>query len=195
MTEWEKLSSGLVYNDFDDEMKKLRNEAKLLFRRYNQTGDQDSEERKIILNKLFKRMGKHVLIEPDFHCEFGKNISIGENVFINFGCVILDCADVVIGNNVLFGPNIGLYPVNHSLNAKERIAGACTSSPIHIEDNVWLGGDVKVLAGVTIGKNSVVGAGSVVTKDIPANVLAFGNPCQIIRPLTEKDKTNYFETH
>lgn len=127
----------------------------------------------------------------DFRCEFGKNITIGDNVYINFGCIILDCAEVTIGSNTLLGPNIGLYAANHSTDATERINGGCYGKPIHIGNSVWLGGDVKVLAGVTIGDNSIIGAGSVVTKNIPSNVIAVGNPCKVIREITDKYKTEY----
>lgn len=127
----------------------------------------------------------------DFRCEFGKNITIGDNVYINFGCIILDCAEVTIGSNTLLGPNIGLYAANHSTDATERINGGCYGKPIHIGNSVWLGGDVKVLTGVTIGDNSIIGAGSVATKNIPSNVIAVGNPCKVIREITDKDKTEY----
>ena len=110
-------------------------------------------------------------------------------MYINFGCVILDCAEVTIGANSLLGPNIGLYAVNHATDAEERMHGGCYGKPIHIGKNVWLGGDVKILAGVSIGDNTIIGAGSIVTKDIPSNVVAVGNPCKVIREITDKDKT------
>ena len=103
----------------------------------------------------------------------------------------MDCAEVTIGSNTLLGPNIGLYAANHSTDATERINGGCYGKPIHIGNSVWLGGDVKVLAGVTIGDNSIIGAGSVATKNIPSNVIAVGNPCKVIREITDKDKTEY----
>lgn len=119
---------------------------------------------------------------------------IEDNVYINFGCVILDCAEVVIGANSLLGPNIGIYAVNHSIDAYERIAGGCMSAPVHIGKNVWLGGDVKIMAGVTIGDNVVIGSGSIVTKDIPDNVIAVGNPCRVLRPITDADKIGYLQS-
>ena len=136
-------------------------------------------------------MGKNVWIEPDFKCEFGKNISIGNDVYINFGCIILDCGEVTIGDNTLLGPNVGIYLANHAFDAQERINGGCFGKPVHIGSKVWIGGDVKILAGVTIGNNSIIGTGSVVTKDIPENVIAVGNPCRVLRKITEKDKTGY----
>ncbi len=191
MTEWEKSQCGKMYNDFDEDMFNRRVAAKKIFRAYNKTDDTQTEERAELMKKLFKSVGKNVWIEPDFHCEFGKNITIEDNVYINFGCIILDCAEVRIGANTLIGPNAGIYPVNHAIDANERINGGCISSPISIGKNCWFGGDVKVLTGVTIGDNTIIGAGSIVTKDIPSNVIAAGNPCKVIRPITDDDKTEY----
>lgn len=188
MTEWEKLQSGIMYNDFDKDLFQRRIFAKKLFRAYNKTEDDEVRLRQDIMQKLFKSVGKSVWIEPDFRCEFGKNIVIDDNVYINFGCVILDCAEVYIGANTLLGPNIGIYAVNHAFDAEERIQGGCWGKPIHIGKNVWIGGDVKILAGVSIGDNSIIGTGSIVTKNIPAGVIAVGNPCKIMRPITAKDK-------
>ncbi|MFR0679187.1 sugar O-acetyltransferase [Dysgonomonas mossii] len=191
MTEWEKLKAGLVYNDFDEELFRRRVDAKKLFREYNRTDDSETEKRISIMTDLFNEVGNNVWIEPDFRCEYGKNISIGNDVYINFGCIILDCAEVTIGNNVLFGPNVGIYVANHSFDPEERAQGGCFGKPVHICDKVWLGGDVKILAGVTIGVGAIIGTGSIVTKDIPEGVIAAGNPCRIIRKLTDNDKTDY----
>ena len=193
MTEWERMQKGLVYNDFDQDLFNKRVEAKKLFKAYNKTEDEEIDLRNKIMKQLFKNVGENVWIEPDFRCEFGKNITIGDNVYINFGCIILDCSEVTIGSHTLLGPNIGLYAANHSTDATERINGGCYGKPIHIGNNVWLGGDVKVLQGVTIEDNTIIGAGSIVTKDIPANVIAVGNSCKVIRKITEKDKTDYLE--
>lgn len=193
MTEWERMQKGLVYNDFDQDLFNKRVEAKKLFKAYNKTEDEEIDLRNKIMKQLFKNVGENVWIEPDFRCEFGKNITIGDDVYINFGCIILDCSEVTIGSHTLLGPNIGLYAANHSTDATERINGGCYGKPIHIGNNVWLGGDVKVLQGVTIGDNTIIGAGSIVTKDIPDNVIAVGNPCKVIRKITEEDKTDYLE--
>lgn len=193
MTEWERMQKGLVYNDFDQDLFNKRVEAKKLFKAYNKTEDEEVDLRNKIMKQLFKNVGENVWIEPDFRCEFGKNITIGDNVYINFGCIILDCSEVTIGSHTLLGPNIGLYAANHSTDATERINGGCYGKPIHIGNNVWLGGDVKVLQGVTIEDNTIIGAGSIVTKDIPDNVIAVGNSCKVIRKITEKDKTDYLE--
>lgn len=193
MTEWERLQAGLIYNDFDSDLFQRRIAAKKLFRAYNRTEDEEVGLREQILRQLFKGLGENVWIEPDFRCEFGKNITVEDHVYINFGCVILDCAEVTIGAHALLGPNIGLYAVNHAADAEERISGGCSGKPIRIGKNVWLGGDVKVLAGVTIGDNTIIGAGSIVTKDIPPDVIAVGNPCRVIRAITPADKTDYLQ--
>lgn len=191
MTEWKKLKQGIMYNDFDKDLFDRRVRAKRIFKEYNKTDDSEIEKRQQLLTELCDNIGENVWIEPDFRCEFGKNISIGNNVYINFGCIILDCAKVTIDDNTLIGPNIGIYAVNHALNAEERINGGCFGKPVHIGKRVWLGGDVKIMAGVTIGDESIIGAGSIVTKDIPSGVIAAGNPCRVIREITNSDKTDY----
>lgn len=191
MTEWEKLQNGLVYNDFDEDLFQRRIAAKKLFRAYNRTGDDETALRTQLLRELCGQVGERVWIEPDFRCEFGRNIVLEDGVYLNFGCVILDCAPVVIGAGTLAGPNLGIYAVNHALDPEERAGGCCMGAPVRIGKNVWLGGDVKILAGVTIGDNAVIGAGSVVTKDIPANVIAVGNPCRVLRPITASDRVGW----
>ena len=143
------------------------------------------------MQKLFKSVGKNVWIEPDFRCEFGKNITIGSDVYINFGCVILDCGQVTIGNNTLIGPNVGIYDANHVLDAEERIAGGLKPGNVHIGNRVWIGGNTTLLPNITIGDDTVIGAGSIVTHDIPSGVVAVGNPCHVLRKITEKDKVGY----
>ena len=191
MTEWEKLQAGQLYNDFDADLFQRRIAAKKLFRAYNRTEDKETERRQALLKQLFRSVGERVWIEPEFRCEFGGNITVGDDVYINFGCIILDCAEVTIGSHCLLGPNIGIYPVNHAIDPAERAAGGCQGKPLHSGENVWLGGDVKITAGVTIGDNSIIGTGSVVTRNIPANVIAAGNPCRVLRPITEADRTAY----
>ncbi len=188
MTEWEKMIAGLPSDDRDEEVEARRLVAKRLFRAYNRTTETDVEVREKIKTELFRSVGKNVFIEPDFICELGSNITIGDNVFINFGCIIFDMGEVTIGNNAMFGPRVGIYTTNHAFDAEERIANVVVSKPIHIGNRVWLSADVKIVQGVTIGDNSIIGAGSVVTKDIPPNVIAAGNPCRVIRKITEKDK-------
>ncbi len=191
MTEWEKMQAGEIYNDFDEDLFQRRIVAKKLFRAYNLTGDDETEKREGILRKLFKSLGSRVWIEPDFRCEFGKNITIGDDVYINFGCVILDCGQVSIGNNTLIGPNVGIFSGNHTTDAEERAAGGLIPKPISIGNRVWICGNVCIVPGVNIGDDSIIGAGSVVTHDIPSGVIAVGNPCRVLRAITDDDKVGY----
>ncbi len=191
MTDWEKMQAGEIYNDFAADLFDRRVEAKKLFRAYNRLEDDEVDKRNDIMRRLFKSVGKNVWIEPDFRCEFGKNISIGNDVYINFGCVILDCGQVRIGDNTLIGPNVGLFSGNHTTDAEERAAGGLIPKPITIGARVWLCGNVTVVPGVTIGDDTIIGAGSVVTKDIPSGVIAAGNPCKVLRKITPEDKTGF----
>lgn len=190
-TDWEKMQAGEIYNDFSTELFNMRVEAKRLFRAYNRLDDDDVDKRRNIMSKLFRQVGKNVWIEPDFRCEFGKNIIIGNDVYINFGCVILDCGLVTIGNQVLIGPNVGIFSGNHTIDAEERAAGGLVPKPVTIGNRVWLCGNVSIVPDITIGDDTVIGAGSVVTRDIPAGVVATGNPCKVIRKITHADKVGY----
>lgn len=191
MTEWEKMQAGQIYNDFDKDLFNRRVEAKRLFRAYNRTDDDEVDKRNGIMQRLFRHVGENVWIEPDFRCEFGKNITIGNNVYINFGCVILDCGQVSIGDDTLIGPNVGIFSGNHAADAGERAAGGLIPKPVVIGGRVWICGNVSIVPGVRIGDESVIGAGSVVTHDIPSGVIAAGNPCCVLRKITEKDKVGY----
>lgn len=182
MTEYEKSQAGMPHT-FDAEMMRMFKNACRLTRLYNQTSEDEEELRRGILTELLGKFGEGVYIVPDFHCEYGSNITIGDHVTINMHCILMDNAPITIGSDVLIGPNVSLYTVNHSLNPSERAHGICTAKPIRIEDGVWLCGDVQITPGVTIGKNSVIGTGSVVTHDIPAGVVAAGNPCRVLRKL------------
>lgn len=190
-TDWQKMQDGEIYNDFSTDLFNRRVEAKKLFRAYNRLADDEVDARRDIMQKLFRSVGKNVWIEPDFRCEFGKNIILGDDVYINFGCVMLDCGLITIGNNVLIGPNVGLFSGNHTIDAVERAAGGLIPKPITIGNRVWLCGNVSIVPGVTIGDDSVIGAGSVVTRDIPSGVVAAGNPCKVIRKITPADKVGY----
>ena len=132
------------------------------------------------MRQLFKKVGERVWLESNFTCEFGKNITIGNDVYINFGCTLLDCGQITIGDNTLLGPNVSAFSGNHSLDSAERIAGALIPKPITIGNRVWIGGG-----------DTVIGAGSVVTHDIPSGVLAAGNPCRVLRKITDKDKVGF----
>lgn len=191
MTEWEKMQAGLMYNDFDADLFDRRVAAKMLFREFNRTGDDEVERRQALMRQLFRKIGERVWVEPDFCCEFGKNITLGDDVYVNFGCTILDCGQVTIGEHTLIGPNVSMYSANHVLDADERIAGGLIPKEIRVGRRVWIGGGTTILAGVSIGDEAVIGAGSVVTRDIPAGVVAAGNPCRVLRPITERDKTGF----
>ncbi len=181
MTEKEKMIQGLPYFPGVKELQQERDYAKNLCFELNATNPIKRQERLDIIKNLFGHVGDHALIESSFYCDYGYNIFVGNYFYSNHNCVILDCAKVTIGDHVLFGPNVGLYTASHPLNAFERNDGIEYAHPINIGNNVWIGADVTIVGGVTIGDNVVVGAGSVVTKDIPSNVLAYGNPCKVIQ--------------
>ena len=156
-------------------------------------GDLSPEVREAILRKLVKHAEEGAFFEPGFRCEFGFNITLGKNFYANFGCVLLDPGEIIIGDNVLFGPRVSIYTSRHAFNAQERAAGACYAKPVKIGNNVWVGGGVHMDHGITIGDNTVIGAGSVITRDIPSNVVAAGVPCRVIREITEDEATDYFD--
>lgn len=182
MTEKEKMLAGEFYQAFDKELVKERNYAKRLCHEFNMTDPTEHEKKRQILKELFKT-DKNCWVEPPFYCDYGYNIKIGENFYSNHGCIILDVNEVKIGNNVLLAPGVKISTATHPIDPVERAAGKEYALPIEIEDNVWIGAGVIILPGVKIGANTVIGAGSVVTKDIPENVVAVGNPCRVIRKL------------
>lgn len=181
-TEKLKMLAGEPYDAWDKTLYSERIECRKTLQQLNNAMPDSAEWRDAIDRLIPNSQGAY--IEPPFRCDYGTNIEIGKNFFANFNCVVLDVAKVTIGDNVLFGPNIQLYAAGHPLDVQGRVEqGIEFGLPITIGDNVWLGGSVVVCPGITIGDNSVIGAGSVVTKDIPANVVAAGNPCRVIRPL------------
>lgn len=184
MTEKEKLAAGELYNGNDSELVSERVTAKKLCMEYNSATYNDYTKRERILDRLLSFKGENTWIEPNFFCDYGYNIFIGDNFYSNHNCVILDCAEVTFGDNVFIGPNCGFYTAAHPLDHKTRNSGLESAKPIKVGNNVWIGGNVCVMPGVTIGDNSVIGAGSVVTKDIPAGVLAVGNPCKPVREIS-----------
>lgn len=186
-----KMLSGVMYNDLAAELVEKREQVIFLTNKYNKSFGKPIEKREKILKTLVGSIGKNVHFEPGFRCEFGFNISIGNNFYANYDCIMLDGNKIEIGDNVLFGPRAGIYTSNHAIDPSERQNGGCFSKPVKIGNNVWMGGDVKVLQGVSIGDNTVIGAGSVVTRDIPANAVAAGNPCKVLRKITDSDKTGY----
>ncbi|EGU46310.1 acetyltransferase [Vibrio ichthyoenteri ATCC 700023] len=185
-TEKQKMLAGEPYQAWDETLYAERIACRKTLQQLNNSLPDTEQWREAIDRLIPNAQGAY--IEPPFRCDYGENIVVGKNFFANFNCVVLDVAKVTIGDNVLFGPNIQLYTAGHPLDVKGRVEeGIEFGLPITIGDNVWLGGSVVVCPGITIGENSVVGAGSVVTKDIPANVVAAGNPCRVIRPLDASD--------
>lgn len=182
MNEKEKMLKGLMYDaNYDKELIEERLNCKCLCFEYNSLKPNQTEERKSILKKILGKTGETYWIEPDFWCDYGYNIEIGDNFYSNHNCVMLDPAKIIFGNNVFVGPNCGFYTAGHPINVQERNAGLEYAYPIKVGNNVWFGGNVCVMPGVTIGDNVVIGAGSVVTKDIPSNVIAVGNPCKVLK--------------
>ena len=185
MSEKDKMINGEMYNPNVKELLKARLKAKSTCLQYNALPADARKEKTALLKQLFKKTGKAITIEPNFFCDYGFNIEFGENCYINHNCVILDCAPVTFGENVLIGPNCGFYSAAHPITVEERNSWIESAQPITVGDNVWFGGNVVVLPGVTIGKNSVIGAGSVVTKDIPESVVAVGNPCKVLKVIEQ----------
>lgn len=183
MTEREKMVAGELYLASDPELVRERARARRLAGRYNATAQEDAGERRALLGELLARVGEDAWIEPPFHCDYGWNLTLGERAFLNFGCIVLDCAPVEVGPLTLVGPGVQLCAATHPLDPAERETGLEYALPIAVGRNVWIGAGAIVGAGVTIGDNTVIGAGSVVLQDVPADALAVGSPCRVIRPL------------
>jgi maltose O-acetyltransferase len=184
-SEKEKMLGGELYNPLDPQLMAERQRARLLLKMLNDTRDDQPEERKRLIKELIPNIGQDILIEPPFYCDYGSNITSGDRVFFNFNCVVLDVASVTIGSDVLFGPAVQIYAATHPLNVTERRSRLELGHSIEIGHDVWVGGGAIICPGVSIGSKSVIGAGSVVTKNIPEGVLAVGNPCRVIRELRE----------
>lgn len=188
MTEREKLEQGFWYDaNYDKELLEQRAEAEALCFSLNQTNPKEAEKRDDIMKALLPHRGADTTILSPFCTDYGYNCFIGEFTFINHNAYLMDCAPIKIGSHCFIGPNCGMYTAIHPFLAKERNKGLEKARPITIGDNVWIGADVTILPGVSIGANSVIGAKSVVTKDIPDNVIALGNPCRVLREITEQD--------
>ena len=186
-TEKEKMLAGELYNALDQQLSDERLKARLLIKALNDTREDETEERSRILKNLIPGAGNGLWLQPPFYCDYGSNIKTGEKVFFNFNCVVLDVMQVTIGSRTLFGPNVQEYTATHPMNYNERASGLESAKPVTIGEDVWVGGSAVICPGVTIGDRSVIGAGNVVTKNIPADVFAAGNPCRVIRNLDQKD--------
>ena len=181
-SEKDKMLSGDYYNCNDEELVSERDYAKNLTFEFNNTRPSEKEKKQEILEQLINSKGLFH-IEAPFNCDYGYNIEVGENFYANYGCTILDVNRVKIGDNVLLGPNVQIYTAAHPTDPTERLTGREYGKPIKIGNNVWIGGGTIICPGVTIGQNVTIGAGSVVTKDVPDNVVAAGNPCKVIRAI------------
>jgi maltose O-acetyltransferase len=182
-TEKEKMLAGETYNCLDPELITEREKAKELLRLYNLTVS--GVDHRSVLQQLLAKIGQNSIIEPPFYCSYGQNIFIGEHVFLNVMCTIIDCSEVHIGHHVMIGPVVQIYTAAHHLQAESRIQGWEVAKPIVIEDNVWIGGGAILLPGVRIGRNAVVGAGAVVSRSVQANTVVAGNPARVIREIGE----------
>lgn len=192
MTEKERMLSGTLYIANDEELGKDNKKARVLTRLFNNTTEEQLEYRSELLKELFESTGKKLFIEPSFKCDFGCNISIGENFYANYDCIIIDVCKVKIGNDVSFGPRVSIFTAAHPIDAGVRNTLLQYGKPVTIGNDVWIGGNTVINPGVTIGNNVVIGSGSVVTKDIPDGVIAAGNPCKVLRKITDVDK-EYWE--
>lgn len=187
----EKMLGGNPYKADETLLMQERALAKEILFDFNNSRPSEIEKRNSLLINLFGKTPARFQIEQPFQCDYGYNIEIGNNFFANYNLVILDCAKVIIGDNVFIGPNVGIYTAGHPLHFALRNQEYEFALPITIGNNVWLGGNVVINPGIKIGDNTVIGSGSIITKDIPDNVLAVGNPCRVVRQITDADKNYY----
>ncbi|OAX48432.1 sugar O-acetyltransferase [Paenibacillus sp. AD87] len=185
--QYQRLLEGKLYKT-DDQIQEMKNKGRYLSRLFNQTSEEESSLRKDLIKDLFGRIGENYTVKPPFYCSHGSHINVGNNFFCNFNCIFLDLNTIDIGNNVFIGPRVSIYTALHPIDKEVRNTGLEYALPVVIEDDVWIAGDVVINPGVTIGKGSIVGSGSVVTKNIPENVIALGNPCRVHRTITDSDK-------
>lgn len=196
MNSKERMLNGLPYRagqEGTNELVQERLENKKLLYEYNNLHPTEIDERNRLIREILGGTGEYLKVNIPFWTDYGKNIFVGENFYTNFNCVILDVARVYIGDEVMFGPNVAIYTASHPIHPESRNSGYESGHEVRIGNNCWLGGNTVVNPGVTIGDNVVIGSGSVVTKDIPANVVAAGNPCRVIREITEEDRNYYFK--
>lgn len=191
-TEKENMLSGKPFKAFDKELSKEKAYARELVFDFNNLSPGEYAAKNELLKKLIGSTPKSFYIEQPFYCDYGYNIEIGNKFYSNTNLTILDCAKVTIGENVFIGPNVGIYTVSHPIHHEPRNQFFEQAKPITIGNNVWIGGSVVINPGITIGNNSVIGSGSVVTKNIPSGVIAAGNPCKILRVVTEEDKARFY---
>lgn len=188
-----RMLAGLPYKAWLDGLSEERMENKKKIYEFNLLRPDEEKKRNELIYSILGKAGENIHIEAPFHCDYGKNIEVGNKFFSNFNCTILDVGKVIIGDNVMFAPNVSIYTAGHPIHPDSRNSGYEYGIPITIGNNVWIGGNVVINPGVTIGNNVVIGAGSVVTKDIPDNMIAVGCPCKVIREITEDDRKYYFK--
>ena len=177
------MLAGELYDPLDEQLSRERMEARLLLKSFNESREEEIENRTAVLKKLIPNAGEGLWLQPPFYCDYGSNIKVGKKVFFNFNCVVLDVMQVIIGSRTMFGPNVQIYTATHPVNHKERASGLEFGKPVVIGEDVWIGGSTVICPGASIGDRTVIGAGSVVTKNIPSDVFAAGNPCRVIREL------------
>lgn len=183
----ERMLAGELYVAHDAELGRENQRARRLTRLFNQTTEEQPEERQRLLKAMFKHFGPGGYVEPPFHTDYGTNTTIGKNFYANYDAIFVDCGPITIGDNVFMGPRVGLYTAGHPIDAAIRAEQLEYGKGITIGNDVWMGGNVVVNPGVTIGNNVVIGSGSVVTHDIPDNVVAVGNPCRVLREINQRD--------
>ena len=193
MTTRERMQSGKLYFCTDEEIAKEQLECLEILYDYNPTRPSESQKREQILKNLLAEIGENCYIEPPLHANWGKYTHFGNNVYANFNLTLVDDTDIFVGDNVMFGPNVIIATAGHPVDPPLREKVAQFNIPVRIGKNVWIGAGAIVLPGVTIGDHSVIGAGSVVTKDIPPNVVAVGNPCRVLREINDRDKEYYYK--
>lgn len=192
MREWEKAQEGYLYDaNYDEDIVKMRCKCSDLCYDFNNLRPSDTEKQNELLHKIIGNIKGSLVITAPFWRDYGVNISVGENFYTNHNCVILDGAKVTFGDNVFIAPNCVFSTAGHAIDSEQRAKGLEIALPIVVGNDVWIGANVSVLPGVTIGSNSVIGAGSVVTKDIPSGTVAVGNPCRVLRKITTEDRNKY----
>lgn len=193
MNHKERMMAGLPYKAWMDGLPEEQMENKKRIYEYNLCPPDQTEKIDRLIRAILGKAGKNISFLAPFHCDYGKNIEVGNNFYANYNCIILDVGPVIIGDNVMFGPNVSLLTAGHPVHPVSRNSGYEYGLRITIGNNVWIGGHTVVNPGVSIGDNAVIGSGSVVTKNIPENVVAAGNPCKILREITEADKKYYYK--
>ena len=193
MNQKERMLAGLPYKAWLDGLSEERTNNKIKIYEYNLLRPDETEKIDILLKDILGKTGENVFIEAPFHCDYGKNIEVGENFFANYNLTILDVGKVIIGSNVQIAPNVSIYTAGHPIHPQSRNSGYEYGIGVTIGDNVWLGGNVIINPGVHIGNNAVIGSGSIVTKDIPDNVVAAGIPCKVFKMITDEDRKYYYK--